>query len=67
MENLSVCPSEMLIELQTLLRMPVDKILQFSEIFVGCLMKVLDSRVPRKILDLIKKVWIRLHSISPRR
>jgi len=30
-------------------------------------MKVLDSRVPRKILDLIKKVWIRLHSISPRR
>ncbi|XP_076108239.1 integrator complex subunit 2-like [Mytilus galloprovincialis] len=65
-DGLPLRTSEMIVALQTLLRMPADTILQFSDKFLGCLILILDTRIPRKVVDLVRKVWIKLHSISPR-
>ena len=59
--------TEFQLVLQSLSCLPVEELLQFSEDIVNCLPSILGPTVPRKIIDLVKKVWFKLHSLTPRR
>ena len=60
-------PTMLLIALQSMLTLPKEELLAFSDDVVNSLPQTLAVNVPRKILDLIKKIWFRLHSLTPRR
>lgn len=66
LRNLTSCPMKMISQLQSMLKMSAPDLLQFSEPIVSSLPIMLDEAVPRKIVDLVKKVWFLLHSVSPR-
>ncbi|WAR02639.1 INT2-like protein, partial [Mya arenaria] len=52
--------------LQQVLNLPVEELHPFSEEIVSCLPLVLTPEVPRKVVDLVKKVWFKIHSLMPR-
>ncbi|XP_062598976.1 integrator complex subunit 2-like [Saccostrea cucullata] len=66
LRNLTTCPMKMISQLQAMLKMSAPDLLQFAEPVVSSLPIMLDEVVPRKIVDLIKKVWFLLHGVSPR-
>ena len=57
----------MLIALQSMLTLPKEELLDFSDEVVNSLPHILAVNVPRKVVDLVKKVWFKLHSLTPRR
>ena len=60
-------PTLMLIALESILTLPKEELLAFSDDIVSSLPQILAVNVPRKIIDLVKKVWFKLHSLTPRR
>jgi hypothetical protein len=58
---------KMISQLQAMLRLSAPDLLQFAEPVVTSLPIMLDEMIPRKIVDLVKKVWLLLQGISPRR
>ena len=58
---------KMISQLQAMLKLAAPDLLQFTDSIVSSLPIMLDEVVPRKIVDLVKKVWFLLHSVSPRR
>jgi len=50
-----------------MLELPVEELFPFSEEVVSCLHLILSPDVPRKVVDLVKKVWFKIHSLMPRR
>lgn len=60
------CATDMLIVLQRMLSLPVEELLPFTDELVNCLPLILSSSVPRKVIDLVKKIWFRIHSLTPR-
>ena len=57
----------MLIALQNMLTLPKEELLAFSDDVVNSLPYTLAMNIPRKVVDLVKKVWFKLHSLTPRR
>ena len=67
LRTLTTCPMKMISQLQAMLKLAAPDLLQFTDSIVSSLPIMLDEVVPRKIVDLVKKVWFLLHSVSPRR
>ena len=60
-------PTLMLIALESILTLPKEELLAFSEEVFSSLPQILAVNVPRKVVDLVNKVWFKLHSLTPRR
>ncbi|XP_060079254.1 integrator complex subunit 2-like [Ylistrum balloti] len=59
-------PAKAVVQLQALLRKPTANLLPFSDTLVGSLPVVLAPGVPRRVQDMVKTAWFKLHTISPR-
>lgn len=66
LEALPDSATEILVVLQRMLNLPAEELLPFSDDVVNCLPCILSPAVPRKVLDLTKKIWFRIHSLTPR-
>ncbi|KAL3858011.1 hypothetical protein ACJMK2_012627 [Sinanodonta woodiana] len=64
--NLKSSPTPMLQILNKLLHLPVEEVLQFSDCIVSSLPAMLDPDIPRKVVDLVKRAWFRVHTLTPR-
>lgn len=53
--------------LQEMLELPVEELFPFTEEVVNCLHLVLSPDVPRRVVDLVKRVWFKIHTLMPRR
>ncbi|XP_052246674.1 integrator complex subunit 2-like isoform X3 [Dreissena polymorpha] len=56
----------MLVMLEQILALPVEELWPFTDLVVSCLPRILSPDVPRKVVDLVKKVWFKIHSLMPR-
>ncbi|KAK7483426.1 hypothetical protein BaRGS_00025366 [Batillaria attramentaria] len=59
-------PALMISQLEALLRLPPSRLQQFVQPVVSSLPQFLGDNVPRKVLDLVQKVWFRNHALAPR-
>jgi hypothetical protein len=57
----------MLIVLGRMLSLPVEELLPFTDEIVNCLPIILSPQVPRKVTDLVNRIWFKIHSLTPRR
>ncbi|XP_060560461.1 integrator complex subunit 2-like [Ruditapes philippinarum] len=60
------CATEMLIVLGRMLSLPVEELLPFTDEIVNCLPIILSPQVPRKVTDLVNRIWFKIHSLTPR-
>ncbi|KAK3084417.1 hypothetical protein FSP39_013249 [Pinctada imbricata] len=60
------CPGRMMTQLHSMLALPVQELLPFSDIIMEALPLMIREEVPRRIKDLIKRIWFLLHSVTPR-
>ncbi|XP_074643073.1 integrator complex subunit 2-like [Tubulanus polymorphus] len=61
------CPIKILLLLKKLLGMAISDMVPYAEVITNNLLKLLEPDVPRRVLDLVCKVWIRLNTVMPRR
>ena len=61
------CATDLLIVLGRMLSLPVEELLPFTDDIVNCLPVILSSSVPRKVTDLVNRIWFKIHSLTPRR
>ena len=66
LENVEMYGAELLMQLSKLTVMPANKLTAYADAVVGSLPLLLDQGVPRKILMLCSKIWMKLNSIIPR-
>ncbi|KAK6190857.1 hypothetical protein SNE40_002632 [Patella caerulea] len=59
-------PSLLILQLQELLALPPAKVLPFAQVIVGNLSTMLLETTPRRVVELVKRVWFKIHQISPR-
>ncbi|CAI9724064.1 integrator complex subunit 2-like [Octopus vulgaris] len=61
------CPLAIFQLLDSLLLIPARDLLVYADCVVAALPSILNASVPRRVQDLIKKIWFRLHGLMPRR
>ncbi|GAB1607223.1 integrator complex subunit 2-like [Argonauta hians] len=61
------CPLAIFQLLDSLLVIPARDLLVYADCIVASLPAILSPSVPRRVQDLIKKIWFRLHGLMPRR
>lgn len=62
-----LCPVHVFQMLESLLLIPARDLLVYADCVVSALPHSLSSMMPRKVQDLVKKIWFRLHGLMPRR
>lgn len=65
--RISVTGTELLLYLEQLSCVQPADLLPFADVLVANLPSVLLTSVPRRITDLVRKLWIRLNTVMPRR
>ncbi|KAK2149074.1 hypothetical protein LSH36_469g02035 [Paralvinella palmiformis] len=60
-------PTELLLYLDQLSALSAQDLLPYTEVIVDNLNRLLDPNIPRKVLELVKTVWIKLHTVIPRK
>ncbi|KAL4223618.1 Integrator complex subunit 2 [Mactra antiquata] len=58
--------TNLLIVMQQMINLPAEELLPFTDDIVQSLPVILSASVPRKLTDLMKKIWFKIHSLTPR-
>ena len=65
--NLKECPAKLTLVFKKLIRMPPQDVWQFSELIIGHITDILESRTPYQLQELFNKLWFRMNTVFPRK